>query len=430
MKFRTMRSALALGLALVATPLMAQQIGFRDAVERALKFSGEMRLATAQRTKATAGYRVERSAYFPSINFGVSPGYSYGVAVSVAGQVPSIFSVTHTQTVFNLAVIDSVRAAHSDTVAAAIEYSDRADQTILDASLLYIELDNERRQLDAARLQQQSLEHALYIAQQRQKEGVASLLDIKRAELDLARAELRVSQLEASSGVAREKLARMIGVSAATLETDSASVPTAPALRSEQDLSSAALANSRSVQLADEHARAARLRARAEHRVNYPSVNFSGQFAEFASYLNYGLTYTPTHNYSFAFNINIPLLNLSQNAKAAAADAEAMRIEAEAKNTRDQVAAEAVRVQQAVRQLAAHAKVSRLEYEVAEANIDDVARRIQDGQASAHDQEAAKAEVAAQQGLLLQSQFECLRAQLQLMRQTGELRDWALPDGK
>lgn len=427
-RFPTLRCALALGLALVATPLAAQQIGFHEAVERALKHSGAMKIATAERKKAADRYHSERYAYFPTVMFGVSPGYSAGVAVTVAGQVPSIFTVSHTQTLFNMAVVDAVRAAHSDAQAASIDYADRAEQTILDAALLYIEMDNAQQQLQAARLQKQALDHALYIAEQRRKEGVASLLDSKRAELDLARAELRITQLESTVEVAREKLARMIGAPAATLETISASIPAAPAMHSDQDMAAGALASSRSVQLADEHAKAARLRARAEHRVNYPSIDFSGQYAEFAPYLDYGLTYTPTHNYSFAFNIKIPLLNLSQNAKAAAADAEALRIEAEAQNTRDQVAAEAVRAQHAVRQLQAQAKVARLEYEVAQANVDDVTRRIEAGQATAHDQETARADVAGQQVTLLSSQFEFLRAQLQLMRQTGELRSWALSE--
>ena len=74
----------------------------------------------------------------------------------------------------------------------------------------------------------------------------------------------------------------------------------------------------------------------------------------------------------------------------------------------------------------AAAKVSRLEYEVAQANIDAVQLQVQNGKASTRDQELARADVANRQVALLQSQFEYLRAQLQLLRQTGELQGWAL----
>jgi outer membrane protein TolC len=417
---------LAALIALVAQPLAAQQVDFHTAIELALKHSGNMLAASADRRRAAARYHAERNAFFPTIIFGASPGYSFGVPVTVAGQVPSIFNVSHTETVFNMATNLSIRAAHSDSIAADIDYSDRAEQAILDTSLLYIELDNTQQRLSAANQQKQSVDHARYIAQQRQQEGVGSVLDSKRAELDMARVDLRIAELETSVDVLRERLAHVIGRPSASLATVSGSIPEPPPMRTADDLSSVALANSASIRVADQHVRSAHLRARAEHRVNYPSIDFAGQFAQFTPYINYGLTQTPTHNYSFAVNIRIPILNLSQNARAAAADAEAMRAEADAQILRDQVAAEAVRAQHTIHQLEAFTKVSRLEYEVAQANIDAVQLQVQNGHANARDQEMARADIANRQVILLQSQFEYLRAQLQLLRQTGELHDWAL----
>jgi outer membrane protein TolC len=419
---------LATWMAVAAQPLAAQQVDFRTAIELALKHSGTMLAASADRARAAARYRAERAAYFPTIVFGASPGYSFGVPITVAGQVPSLFNVSHSETVFNLASNLFIKAAHSDSISSDIDYSDRGEQVILDTSLLYIELDNTQQRLTAATEQKQSVDHARYIAQQRQQEGVGSVLDGKRAELDLARVELRIAELETAADVLRERLARIIGRPSASLATVSGSIPAPPPLHTEEDLSSVALANSASVRVADERTRAAHLRARAEHRVNYPSIDFAGQFAQFTPYINYGLTQTPTHNYSFAFNVRIPILNLSQNARSAAADAEAMRAEADAQILRDQVAAEAVRAQHAIHQLEAFTKVSRLEYEVAQANIDAVQLMVQNGHANARDQEMARADIANHQVILLQSQFEYLRAQLQLMRQIGELHSWALGD--
>ncbi len=69
------------------------------------------------------------------------------------------------------------------------------------------------------------MDRALYIAQQRQQEGVGSVLDSKRAELDSARVDLRIAELETNLDVLRERLGRTIGRSPATLETVSASIP-------------------------------------------------------------------------------------------------------------------------------------------------------------------------------------------------------------
>ena len=430
LKFRTLPTALLLlaALAMAGLPLSAQSIEFRPAIELALKHSGVMLSASADRARAAARYRAERYAYMPTVTFGSGLGYSVGQPIAIAGEAPSLYNLVHNQTLFNLATRETIKAAHSDSIAADIDYVDHTAQVILDTSLLYIELDSTQQRLAAAQQQKQSVDHALYIAQQRQQEGVASLLDSKRAALDSARVDLRIAELETSLDVLRERLGRAIGRSPATLETVSGSIPAPPDLPAADDVASVALANSNSVRVADEHVRAAQARARAEHRMKYPSIDFAGQFAEFATFNNYAQYYKEfsPHNYSFGINLRVPIINLAQNARAAAADAEALHAEADAQNVRDQVAADAVRAQHAIRQLQASAKVSRLEYEVAQANVDAVQLQVQSGHANAHDQELARAEIANRQVLVLQSQFEYIRAQLQLLRQTGELQGWAL----
>jgi multidrug efflux system outer membrane protein len=430
LKFRTPLTVLMLFalLQLAALPLHAEQIEFRQVIELALKHSGVMVAASADRARAAERYHEQRYAYIPSVVFGSGLGYSFGQPVAIAGQAPSLFNLTHSQTLFNFAARESVKAAHSDSIAANIDYLDRTEQVILDTSLLYIELDNTGQRLIATQQQKRTVDHALYIAQQRQQEGVGSVLDSKRAELDSARVDLRIAELETSVDVLRERLGRTIGRSPATLNTVSTSIPAAPPLPAEDDPSSVALANSASVRIADEHVRAAHDRARAEHKMKYPSIDLAGQYAEYSTFNNYDKYYKnfSRHNYSFGINLRVPIFNLSQNARAAAADAEAMHAEADAQAARDQVAADTVRSQHTIRQLEAAAKVSRLEFEVAQANIDAVQLDVQNGKANARDQELASADVANRQVLLLKSQFEFLQAQLQLLRQTGELRGWAL----
>ncbi len=412
----------------VASPLHAEKVEFRQAIDLALKHSGTMVAASADRARAAERYHAERDSYYPTVVFGSGLGYSVGIPVSIAGQAPSLFNLTHTQTLFNLAEQATIKALHSDSVAADIDYVDRGEQVILDTSLLYIELDNTVQRLTFARQQKDAVGHAFYVAQQRQQEGVGSQLDTKRAELDAARVDLRIAELEGAADVLRERLGRTVGRSPATLETVSTSIPAAPAMRAEEDVSAVAVANSNTVRVAEEHVRGAKSRARAEHKMKYPSLDFAGQYSEYATFNNYDQYYKnfSRHNYSFGINFRVPLFNLSQNARAAAADAEALRAEADAQAVRDQVATDAIRAQHALRQLGAASTVSRLEFEVAQANIDAVQLQVQNGKANAQDQELARADIANRQVLLLQNQFEYLQAELKLLRQIGELRTWAL----
>ena len=418
-----------LGILLIsAQSVMAEPIDFRQAIELALKRSGVILAAEADRSRAIRRYQAERYAYYPTVMFGSGLGYSFGQPIAIAGQAPSIFNITHTQTVYNQAVKLSIKAAHSDFVAADIDYQDRTEQVILDTALLYIELDSIQQRLATAQEEKQATGQALYIAQQRQQEGVGSALESKRAELDAARVELRITELETNADTLRERLARAIGEPASTLATLSDSIPAAPPPPPEADIALAALANSASIRAADERVRAAHQRARSQHKVNYPSIEFAGQYAMFAEFNNYSDYYKKfsRNNYSFGLNFRIPLFNLSQNALATAADAEALKAEAEAQILRDQVAADAVRAQHTVRYLEATARVSRLEYEVAQANIEAVKLQSEQGQAGAREQEMARADIAARQLLLLESQYDYLRAQLQLLRQLGGLQEWAM----
>jgi len=349
-----------LGILLIsAQSVTAEPIDFRQAIELALKHSGVILAAEADRSRAIRRYQAERYAYYPTVIFGSGLGYSFGQPIAIAGQAPSIFNITHTQTFYSAAARLSIKAAHSDFVAADIDYQDRTEQVILDTALLYIELDSIQQRLNTAQQQKQATDHALYIAQQRQQEGVGSALDSKRAELDTARVELRITELETSADTLRERLARAMGEPPANLSTLSGSIPAAPPPPPEQDIALAALANSAGIRAADERVRAAHQRARSQHKVKYPSIEFAGQYAMFAEFNNYSDYYKKfsRNNYSFGLNFRIPLFNLSQNALAAAADAEALKAEAEAQILRDQVAGDAVRAQHTVRHLEATARV-------------------------------------------------------------------------
>jgi outer membrane protein TolC len=415
-------------LAGLAAPLAAEPISFHQAIELALRHSGTLRAAMAERVRTQQQVKIERDAYYPTVYFGSGLGYSFGQPIAIAGQAPSIFNITHSQTIFNLATQSTIKAAQSDSRAAEIDYKNQADQVILDTALLYTELDSTQRRLQAAQKQKEAAARALYIAQQRQQEGVGSAVDSQRAELDEARVELRIATLVSSADTLRARLAMAIGRPAMEMEIAPDSIPSPPAPAAEEQLSQTAVANSLSVRLADERAHAAHERAHAEHRMRYPSINLDGQYAMFAEYQNFSDYYLQfsRNNYSFGLNIRIPLFNLAQNAAAAAADAVALKADAEAQTARDEVAAEVVRTQHSLRKLEAAERVARLEMSVAQANIDAVQLEIEKGVATPRDAEMARADVANRQVDLLESQFNYLQSQLQLLRQTGELRDWAL----
>src|SRR6266542_7088672 len=129
-------------LLIAASSSMAEPVEFHQAIELAIKHSGIVLGAEADRSRAIRRYDAERYAYYPTVVFGSGIGYSFGQPIAVAGQAPSILNVTHTQTVYNAATKLNIKAAKTDFVAADLDYQDRTDQVALDTALLYIELDS------------------------------------------------------------------------------------------------------------------------------------------------------------------------------------------------------------------------------------------------------------------------------------------------
>jgi hypothetical protein len=87
---------------------------------------------------------------------------------------------------------------------------------------------------------------------------------------------------------------------------------------------------------------------------------------------------------------------------------------------------ETLRLQRSVAQMQAARDVAGLEAEIAEKNLLAVQTRIDAGTANLHDLDDARAQVSERFMVLQDVTFELQRAQLGLLRSTGDLEKWAL----
>ena len=116
----------------------------------------------------------------------------------------------------------------------------------------------------------------------------------------------------------------------------------------------------------------------------------------------------------------------SQRSRAEAADADALKATKQAEATRDKVSEETLRLQRSVAQMQAAHDVAQLEYELAGKNLGATQTRIDAGTANLHDLDDARSQLSERFITLQDVTFDLQRAQLGLMRSTGELEKWAL----
>ena len=410
-------------------PCMAEPVPFYKAVDLALEHSGLLVISAANQRKARDAYQQARAAYLPTIIFGSGLGYSAGIPPSLEGSAPSIFNIVSQQALLNFAQRDFVRAAKNELQATHFDVSDKRNAVLLDAATTYLELDTALRKLKALSEAAEAASRAEFITTQRLKEGLDSQLDLKKAQLGIARVNVRVAEAQATADVARQHLAQLTGLPAESIETVSESIPSAPKISQDEELPARAAQNNPAVQLARRKVVTAEFRARGEARVLYPSIDIASQYERLSSTINnYSQFYKDFKPNSFAIGLSIrfPITDFAQHAKANAAAADLLRARQEAQMASDQVAENTLQVQRSLRQLAAASDVARLEYEVAQAGIDAVRAKLASGQADARDQENARLDSSARYSSYLDSQLQLTRATMQLMRQTGDLEGWAL----
>ncbi len=426
---RLLTAVLMLGCVL---PAWSEPVPFRKVIELAIQHSGTMAVAAADQRKAYETYAEQRSMYTPQVTLGSGLGYSYGVPLSIEGSAPSIFNLNSQQYLFNLAQKDYVRATRNDWESAKFDIQDKRNQVILDTASAYIELDSISQRLKTLAEEQQSAEKAEFISKSRLQEGIDSPLDLKRVQLAAARVRLRIAEAQGAADVLRQRLAALTGLKSDAIETVSDSIPKAPEVQQEQDLAHDAMSSNPVVRFAEEKVKSAEFKARAEARGWYPAIDLASQYALLSRFNNYDEFYRKfsRNNYSIGLAIRFPFLNLPQRHRVEQANADVVKAKKEAEGVRAQVSENTLKLQRSLRQLAAANDVARLEYEVAQAGVDTTQVRVQNGEANSRDAEQARVDASDRYVSYLESTFELTKTQLQLMRSTGSIQQWALGDAK
>jgi outer membrane protein TolC len=306
---------------------------------------------------------------------------------------------------------------------------DKKNAVILDVALSYEQLDILSSKIGALNQAHEAATKAVYISQERLKEGVDSQLNVTKSQLVEARIRLRIADAEGQQDVLREHLSKLIGVPPAEISVVPGSVPELPLISQEDDYSARAIANNPTVHLAEQKAAAADVNAKGEHRALLPFADLASQYAYLAKFNNYDLYFLrySANNLAAGLNMKFPFLNNVQKDHAKQADADAIIAHKQADLTKNQVSEDALKLQRSIRQLEAARDVAKLDWQVSQGELDAIGPRIQTGQANLRDQQNAELDADDKQAAYLDAEFELARAELQLLRITGELENWAIP---
>ena len=419
-------------LMMIATRGHAEPLPLERAIRLALSHSTASAIANADVQRAFASYRELRNNYLPQLVLGSGLGWSYGYPLSIEGSAPALANAVAQSTVFNPAQRQFLNAARTEWHASELQDKDQRNAIIQDVALTYAELAKwearlQRLQQDEAQAQQ--MEQAVA---ERLHEGVDSAMDLNKAKLTAARVRLHRAEARGNADVLRRHLSTLTGLPVSSIELAPETIPALPPVASEEDLSEKAIASSPAIKLAEQHSLAESMRALGEHRALYPSVDFSAQYARFSTFNNY-TRYFPPHtfqvdNATIGFALKIPLFNASQRARAEAAEAGALKAKKQAEAARNQVAEETLKLQRAAEQLEAAREVAELEYQLAQSGLEAAQTRVDAKTGTLHELADARVQAAERYLLFQDADFEYRRIRMNLLRATGDLEKWALPN--
>jgi outer membrane protein TolC len=417
---------------MVATRGQAEPLPLERAIRLALTHSTTSAIAEADVQHAFASYRELRNHYVPQLFVGSGLGWTYGYPLSIEGSAPALANAVVQGSVFNPSGRQFLNAARTDWHASEIQNKDQRNAVIQDVALTYAELAKWEARL--VRLQQdeadaQKMEQAVA---ERLQEGVDSAVDLNKAKLTVARVRLHRAEARGNADVLRRHLSTLTGVPVSAIELAAETIPAFPPLAGEEDLPQRAVATSPAIKFAEQHSLAESMRALGEHRAMYPSIDLSAQYARFSTFNNYTRYLPPgtfqRDNATIGLALRIPVFNASQRARADAADADALKAKKQAEAARNRVSEETLKLQRAAEQLEAAREVAQLEYQLAQSGLEAAQTRVDAKTGTLHELADARAQAAERFLAFQDADFEYQRARLNLLRATGDLESWALPN--
>jgi outer membrane protein TolC len=425
---RFLRFAIACTVfAAAGVPAMAQ-ISLTTAVDLALKNNPKVLMAQADVDKANAALSQAHDVYVPSVSGGSGLGYSYGFPV---GQ-PSIFNFTAQSLVFNFSQGDYIRASRLALKAATLALKDAQQAVIEDVAVTYVALDRDTQRQTVLSEQAGYAARLVEIIEDRLAAGQDTPLDLTGARLSAA--QIRLAKLRTDDDAADDQahLARLIGLPVQGLSVASSSIP--PFASPQSNLTDTTLPGSPAVASAYATARSKRQIAFGDaHYLWRPQVAFAAQYNRYAKFNNYDLYYKnfQHNNFGIGIEITLPVFDMSHRAKARESAADAAHAEHEADLARDEFLEGRQKTLHATAELAARADVANLDQQLAQQQLDVLLVQLKAGsgnlsgpQMTPKDEQTSRIAEREKFLTVLDASFEMRKAEINLLRQTGQLEDW------
>jgi outer membrane protein len=415
---------LAAAAAAAAPPPEARTLSVREAVRLALERAPEIAVAESSTREAEAAADEAASALRPRVALNTTPGYSVGLPLSLAGEVPSAFGARAGMTLYDVSLRGEAleaRARVAETSATLAEArSEVVRRTV--AACARVQADTEREA--AARRRVEAREAMTRRARALLREGRVTDLDADKAALDEARARQKLDAVLSDLDLDRFELARLVGLPPGTtiaVSEDPSEVLPQPAAG--QALS-AAIARDATLKSLSEQADALTRSARLLDQLFKPSVNAEVRYAFVPRGFGYDKYYLSFQENVASVGVSIVLPVLTggrESARAAQSRARLAHVEAERRVREGELASQVRSAEAAAGQAHLALSLARRGAALAEESLRQALSLAREGRGGPDAVEQAELALVESQEEALAASREDVAARLRVLKLTGEL---------
>ena len=281
-----------------------------QALEIAARQNPEVALARLDAQRAEQGVKIALDPFRPKAYAWSGLAYTYGYPNSIDGNAPSLMQVRTDMAIYNRPKSYQVAAARETARGSEFASQAKAEDVAYQAADLFLLATQTRHQDETIAGQLPALQKVVDSMSAAVSEGSELPLELKRARVNMAISETRLSSLRLDRDYYEMMLAVVLGYPATDrvkpIESDLSLTPTPP---SEEEAAEITLRNNREIRQMQSNLLAKELDVRSFKAARLPQIDLVAQYALFAkyNYINYFQKFQH-NNFQIGASIAFPLL--------------------------------------------------------------------------------------------------------------------------
>jgi outer membrane protein len=408
------------------TPAPEPTLTLRQAISLAEQNDIDIKVARTQYNVALRQAGVYRASFLPNLYTGSGIAYTYGFPALPGGQAPSLFELDYEQSIFDPNLKAQQRAAEEHAKGAQLEIDRVQNDVIARTATTYLELADVRHSLQLLGNEQASQEKVIEVTRERIAANQELPIEETRNELTLAQVRERLVKLENRNDILSDQLRDLTGLgdnASLEVEQQDHTLDSSFQQESDNDVVGLAMQNDEGIAEAEHDRLAKQDLLRGAQLAYYPTVKLVGEYSILGKLNNYSQFYRTfqRNNVNVGVQVSIPLFAATTAANVSLAKSQLAASEAALESKRLQVRGDIRQKQRDLRELDAGLEVANDAWKLSQQTLDLQQAKLQQGQATLADVEAAQLDENDKWVGYLDARFAQQKAQIVILQSTGQL---------